>query len=95
MKYGTLYFTAGIAETARADDTFLREIMEALVRYQLGDWGDLCAEDRQQNEEALITGARLMGSYVTQCGGKVWIITEAEDDAGRRSATTILYPDEY
>ena len=95
MEYGTLYFTAGIAETARADDAFLREIMEALVCYQLGDWGDLCAEDRQQNEEALITGARLMGSYVTQHGGKIWVITEGKDDAGRRSATTILYPDEY
>lgn len=95
MEYGTLYFTAGIAETARADDAFLREIMEALVCYQLGDWGDLCAEDRQQNEEALTTGARLMGSYVTQRGGKIWIITEAEDDASSRSATTVLYPDEY
>ena len=95
MEYGTLYFTASIAETARADDAFLREIMDALVRYKLGDWGDLCAEDQQQNEEALITEARLMGSYVTQRGGKIWIITEAEDDAGSRSVTTVLYPDEY
>lgn len=95
MEYGTLYFTAGIAEAARTDEAFAREIVEAFARYQSGDWGDLCAEDRQQNEEALITGARIMGSYITQRSGKIWIITEAEDDAGHRSATTILYPSEY
>lgn len=95
MEYGTLYFTASIAETARTDDAFLREIMETLVRYQLGDWGDLCAEDRQQNEEALHCGARIMGSYITQRGGKIWIITEAEDEDGHRAATTVLYPGEY
>jgi hypothetical protein len=95
MEYGRLYFTAGIAETAHSDGVFLCEIVEALARYQLGDWGDLCKEDQKQNERALHCGARIMGSYITQRGGKIWIITEAEDEDGHRAATTVLYPGEY
>ena len=26
---------------------------------------------------------------------KIWVITEAKDDDGRRLATTVLIPDEY
>lgn len=31
----------------------------------------------------------------TRAGEKIWVITEATDDRGHRSATTILLPDEY
>lgn len=95
MEYGTLFFTAGVAEEVKKDRCFLHEINRQLFRYQLGDWGDLCEEDRQFNEDARLTGARIMGSYVMQRGGKIWVITEAEDDTGHRAATTVLFPDEY
>jgi len=35
------------------------------------------------------------GFYVTVSGTKIWIITEATDDNGKRTATTILLPEEY
>jgi hypothetical protein len=60
-----------------------------LARHATGDWGDLCAFDRQQNEKALRTGERVFSSYDTPAG-KVWVITEAD-----RSVTSILLPDEY
>ena len=60
-----------------------------LARHATGDWGDLCAFDRRQNEIALRDGYRLFSSYKVS-GGRVWIITEAN-----RSVTTILLPDEY
>lgn len=60
-----------------------------LERHQRGDWGDLCADDARQNDEALKLGDRLLSSY-TVAGGKVWVITEAD-----RSATTLLLPEEY
>ncbi len=61
-----------------------------------GCWGgELCEEDRLLNEEALIDGSRLFSAYSTLRGEKVWIITEAVGDDGRRSATTILLPEEY
>ena len=60
-----------------------------LARHAAGDWGDLCAFDRRQNEVALRDGHRILSSYGT-LAGKVWVITEAD-----RSATTVLLPEEY
>ena len=68
---------------------------EFLKRHARGDWGDLCAEDRELNELALEDGSRILSSYAIRTGEKIWIITEAADDNGHRSATTILLPDEY
>jgi hypothetical protein len=68
---------------------------EFLQRHVSGDWGELCEEDRQANEQSLIDGSRLLSSYRTSNGEKMWIITEATDDSGRRAATTILLPGEY
>jgi hypothetical protein len=63
---------------------------EYLRRHALGDWGDVCREDKQENEYSLIHGFRLLSSYHLNSGTKVWIITEAD-----RSSTTILLPSEY
>jgi hypothetical protein len=68
---------------------------EFLKRHAQSDWGDVCDEDRQLNDHALIDGSRLLSAYRTSLGEKLWIITEAADDSGSRSATTILLPSEY
>lgn len=69
--------------------------LEYLRRHATGDWGIVCEEDKQANEAALKTGARLMSAYFLPDETKLWIITEAMDDAGKRAATTFLLPDEY
>ena len=51
------------------------------------------AASRCQN--ALRTGSRVLSSYRLPGGEKVWIITEAVGDDGRRASTCILTPDEY
>jgi len=61
-----------------------------LDRHGVGDWGELCEEDRQENEFSLNRGFRLLSSYPLPDGQKLWIITEAD-----RSATTLLLPSEY
>ena len=55
----------------------------------LGDWGNLCSDDKDSNEMALITGGRIFSSYEFETD-KIWIITEAD-----RSTTTILLPMDY
>ena len=60
-----------------------------LARHATGDWGELCAFDRRQNEIALREGYRIFSSYDVSAE-RVWIITEAD-----RSVTTILLPEEY
>ena len=66
-----------------------------LARHMTGDWGEVNQEDCQLNNQALIDGSRLLSAYKTTKGTKLWIITEATDDEGRRAATTILLPSEY
>jgi hypothetical protein len=68
---------------------------EFLSRHQAGDWGGLSEEDKQRNSEALADGSRILSAYRLATGQKIWIITEAADDRGRRVATTVLLPDEY
>ncbi len=60
-----------------------------LCRHQRGDWGDLNAEDRQSNDDALKTGGRIFSAYQF-VAVRFWVITEAD-----RSVTTILLPEEY
>jgi len=60
-----------------------------LARHATGDWGELCAYDRRQNDIALREGYRIFSSYDVSAE-RVWIITEAD-----RSVTTILLPEEY
>lgn len=66
-----------------------------LSRHMTGDWGEVCEEDRQLNDQALNDGSRLLSAYRTLKGTKLWVITEATDDEGQRAATTILLPEEY
>jgi hypothetical protein len=66
------------------------DILLGIQRHQAGDWGDVCAEDRQANDQALVHGTRLLSAYLAANGTKFWIITEAD-----RSATTVLLPKDY
>ena len=59
-------------------------------RHAAGDWGEVCADDRKANEDALVLGERLLSAYSLKSDEKIWIITEAD-----RSATTVLTPAEY
>jgi hypothetical protein len=61
-----------------------------LLRHAIGDWGDVCEEDRLENEFAVESDLRIFSVYKLCNGAKVWIITEAD-----RSVTTILLPEEY
>ena len=65
-------------------------VQSLLQRHATGDWGDLCTEDTQANNDALQYGDRLLSSYVLSESCKVWVITEWD-----RSVTTILLPSEY
>lgn len=53
------------------------------------------ADDDKLNKWGVHKGGRIMSAYTTSQEVKFWIITEAEDDEGHRSATTLLLPSEY
>jgi hypothetical protein len=92
-------FSPGVLLATRgASEAFERNNQTPLMflqRHLVGDWGDLCEEDHQANEQALIDGSRLLSAYKLADGTKVWAITEATNEHGHREATTFLLPSEY
>lgn len=64
--------------------------IDLLRRHVAGDWGDVCAEDAQENEFSVTRRLRILSAYTLADGVKVWIITEAD-----KSRTTFLLPSEY
>ena len=86
MKFqlGQVVITPTALEKLKSDD-----ILHALNRHVVGDWGELDDEDRQTNDEALQSGDRLLSAYRSG-GTKFWIITEAS-----REVTTVLLPEDY
>ena len=85
-------FLLGRTVTTRGavDELDGSDVLASIARHARGDWGDLCLEDKQANDDALRVGARLLSAYRTDAGRKFWIITEAD-----RSTTTVLLPEEY
>jgi len=81
--------TAGVNDKVADDEGFAKFAWESLKRHANGDWGHLCQEDKEENELSLREGFRILSAYEHD-GEKIWIITEAD-----RSATTILFPEEY
>jgi hypothetical protein len=63
--------------------------MEFLSRDVTGNGGDHPEEERQENQFSLEKGFRLLSSYHTTAGDRVWVITEAD------RSYTLLLPDEY
>ena len=61
-----------------------------LARHLAGDWGEVCQEDKEMNDEAVTDGSRILSAYTLKSGEKLWIITEAD-----RSVTTCLLPSDY
>lgn len=65
------------------------DLSQYLKRHASGDWGDLCEEDKQSNNEALKEGYFILSSYNLDNNKKLWIQTEWD-----RSVTTIMLPGE-
>ena len=66
-----------------------------LDKHVQGDWGEICDGDKQLNDQAVVDGGRILSAYKALKGVRIWIITEAADDEGKRAATTTLLPDQY
>jgi len=84
---GRIVATPGALEAVQQAN---QDPFEFIQRHQSGDWGELCGEDKRENEFSLKNGFRLLSAYRTLHDVKVWIITEAD-----RSVTTLLLPHEY
>jgi hypothetical protein len=91
MKFsmGRIVWTRGVNDLIAVDASFAKFVLESIRRHANCDWGELSAEDKRENDYSLDKDLRLLSAY-TENEYKIWIITEAN-----RSATTILFPQEY
>jgi len=88
---GQLVMSRGVADKVAEDSDFAMFCLRSLVRHAKGDWGDLCADDKKENNFALKEGnLRIFSAYEQKDLPKIWVITEAD-----RSVTTTLFPEEY
>jgi hypothetical protein len=85
-----MVMTAGVNNRIADDTAFSKFVLASIRRHVTGDWGELGEEDKKENELSLKEGFRLLSAYEAEGLPKIWIITEAD-----RSATTILFPEEY
>ena len=98
--FGRVMSTPAALEYAKSHGFDLAALV---ARHISGDFGDLAAEDKLRNQEAIIVGSRILSSY--RCNtlnvqnplpiddatvDRIWIITEAD-----RASTTVLLPSEY
>ena len=52
--------------------------LDFVSRHASGDWGEVDADDKRANDQALIDGERLLSAYRTKRGERLWVITEAD-----------------
>ena len=93
FKLGQMVATWDVDHLMRTEEDFKTFVFACLERYRKCDWGDLEADDKELNNEAVNNGVdRILASYnhTKHPLWRIWIITEAD-----RSATTILFPHEY
>jgi hypothetical protein len=92
MKFqpGQLVVTRLVHDMMTTNIEFEKHVHLSIECHLAGDWGDVCDDDRVANELALQSGDRFFSAYKREGMPKLWIITE-----GDRSATTVLFPDEY
>ena len=93
FRLGKIAITPGAIESLsksnQLPDSFLQ-------KHQSGEWGELCEDDADLNNEAIAHEGeedkqmRVMSVYKTSRDETIWVITEWD-----RSVTTLLLPSEY
>lgn len=84
---GQISLTIGAQDALKESNQTANEF---LAKHSTGNWGDVCDDDKKENELSLIEGFRILSAYKTKNNVKIWAITEAG-----RSSTTILLPSDY
>lgn len=106
-------FELGLVASTPGASALLEELnfsaSTLINRHAACDFGDLCPEDKETNEEAMKSGARIFSVYrlvdqavideaspdLRRTFPTIWVITDAESESGHREYTTLLLPDEY
>ena len=80
FRLGKLVMTTG---ALKCMGEYAIDPVKLIQRHVQGDWGDLSADDKKENDYSVTRSLRIFSAYGTG-DSKLWIITEAD-----RSVTTI------
>ena len=69
------------------------QIQLCLQRHERGDWGNVCEEDAELNNQAVEGDDRVHSAYDME-GTRLWVITEGRPHPSD-TITTVLLPGEY
>lgn len=89
---GQVVATPCCLDAVRKAGQAVRELVDRHLRLEQGE---LCDDDHQANRMSLMDGSRILSSFRLKTGVKVWVLTEAVGDDGKRASTCLLLPEEY
>lgn len=68
---------------------------ELVARHLRLEQGELCDDDHHADRLSLADRSRILSAFRLTTGVKVWVLTEAVGDDGKRASTCLLLPEEY
>lgn len=89
FELGRVVMTTSVHTWWGRDPELQWRLAECLQRHNSGDWGEVCDDDKRENDFSVENGLRVLSAYTIE-GQKIWVITEAD-----RSVTTVLFPEDY
>lgn len=95
MKIDYKHFIATrIVSAEMKDFKFYNEVKNVFSKFVSGDWGITGDGDKALNDDALITGDRILASYLTS-KGKIWINADFVYNPSDPRPVVIMFPEEY
>ena len=92
FELGQVVATPGFLDVVRESGQTVREFVDCHLRLEQGV---LCDDDHHANQMSLADGSRILSAFRLKTGEKVWVLTEAVGDDGKRASTCLLLPEEY
>ena len=90
-----LFITRRLNDTIADDELTAKAVYEACRRFAAGDWGELCQEDKQQNDIDLRDrDGHVLGRYHTPTGD-IYINLTFDEPSIQSDVATVMYCDEY
>jgi hypothetical protein len=89
---GRVVATPGCLDAIRKAGQTVREFVDRHLRLEQGE---LCDDDHRANQMSLMDGSRILSAFRLKTGEKVWVLTEAVGDDGKRASTCLMLPEEY
>lgn len=92
FELGQVVATPGFLDAVRKAGQTVREFVDRHLRLEQGE---LCDDDHHANQMSLMDGSRILSSFRLKTGVKVWVLTEAVGDDGKRASTCLMLPSDY